>query len=148
MSEVVCCICAEPRHPHPQAYACDRCGKIIRRPEIRLDAEGRTRKPDRQARIRALQKSWDKNAKVFRCFYTGVPLLTDPQDRSDHRYLSLEHQTPGDETDIVVVSLLLNRMKTDLTAGEFERMVEALAAKFRTGVFDKDAFPDRPFRSS
>jgi hypothetical protein len=137
-----CLICGDPKHP--QAYACDRCRKILRRVEMRRDGKGKLRKPDREARIRALQEAWNADERCFRCFYTGVALNTD--DHRDHRYLSLEHQTPGDETEIVVVTALINRMKTDLSDEEFRRLVQALAASFAGQGFDERAFPDRAFR--
>ena len=137
-----CLICAEPRHP--QAYACPRCKKILDRPEFRRDSEGRLRRFDREARIRALKAAWNPEARVFRCHYTGVEL--DTTDWHDHRYLSLEHQTPGDESNITVVSALINRMKTDLSDAEFRRLVSALAASFAGQAFDEAAFPDRHFR--
>jgi len=112
---------------------------------MRRDSSGKLRKPDREARIRALQESWDSEARCFRCHYTGIALKTD--DHRDHRYLSLEHQIPGNETEIVVVSALLNRMKTDLSDREFRRMVAALARRFEGEDFDETAFPDRDFRT-
>jgi hypothetical protein len=136
-----CLICFEPRHP--QAYACRRCKKIIDRPEFRKDSEGKLRRSDREARIRALKAAWDPDAKAFRCHYTGIEL--DITDRHDHRYLSLEHQTPGDESNITVVSALINRMKTDLSDAEFRKLVSALAARFSGQDFDQSAFPDRRF---
>jgi hypothetical protein len=143
MSDDGCEICGEPKHP--QAYACDRCRKILRRVEMRRDSEGKLRKPDREARKQALRKAWNAETRSFHCHYTGIALNTD--DHHDHRYLSLEHQTPGDETEIVV-SALLNRMKTDLSDREFQQMVGALARRFEGGEFDESAFPDRNFRAS
>ena len=93
--------------------------------------------------MRALKAAWDPEAGAFRRHYTGVEL--DTTDWRDHRYLSLEHQTPRDESDITVVSALINRMKTDLSDGEFRRLVTALAASFAGQGFDKGAFPDRHF---
>ena len=113
---------------------------------MRRDSLGKLRKPDREARKKALKEAWDSDARRFRCHYTGITLDTD--DHRDHRYLSLEHQTPGNETEIVVVSALLNRMKTDLSDGEFRRMVGALARSFKGENFDEKAFPDRSFRAS
>jgi hypothetical protein len=112
---------------------------------MRRDSSGKLRKPDREARIHALKEAWDSEAHCFRCHYTRIALETD--DHHDHRYLSLEHQTPGNETEIVVVSALLNRMKTDLSDGEFRRMVAALARSFEGEDFDKTAFPHRNFRA-
>lgn len=139
-----CVICEDPKHP--QAYACDRCRRILRRVEMRRDPSGKLRKPDREARIRALQEAWDPEARCFRCHYTRIALET--HDLLDHRYLSLEHQTPGDETEIVVVSALLNRMKTDLSDEEFRQMVAALARRFEGEDFDERAFPKRNFRAA
>lgn len=139
-----CVICGDSKHP--QAYACDRCRKILRRVDMRRDSVGKLRKPDRDARIEALKEAWDAKARQFRCHYTRIALKTD--DHRDHRYLSLEHQTPGDETEIVVVAALINRMKTDLSDGEFRRMVSALARTFEGEDFDETAFPDRNFRAS
>ena len=113
---------------------------------MRRDSLGKLRKPDREARIQALKEAWDAEARCFRCHYTLIALKTD--DHRDHRYLSLEHQTPGDETEIVVVSALINRMKTDLSDREFRRMVGALAQSFQGEAFDETAFPDRNFRAS
>lgn len=139
-----CLICGDSKHP--QAYACDRCRKILRRVEMRRDSLGKLRKPDREARIQALKEAWDAEARCFRCHYTLIALKTD--DHRDHRYLSLEHQTPGNETEIVVVSALINRMKTDLSDSEFRRMVGALARSFEGEDFDETAFPERNFRAS
>lgn len=139
-----CEICGDPKHP--QAYACDRCKKILHRVDMRRDSAGKLRKPDREARKSALREAWKPDDRCFRCYYTGIALNTD--DHRDHRYLSLEHQTPGNETEIVVVSALINRMKTDLSDEEFRRMVGALARKFKGEDFDETAFPKRNFRPS
>ena len=139
-----CEICGDPKHP--QAYACDRCRKILRRVDMRRDSLGKLRKPDREARKEALREAWDPDVRCFRCHYTRMALQTE--DHRDHLYLSLEHQTPGNEADIVVVSALLNRMKTDLSDKEFRRMVAALARTFEDEDFDETAFPDRKFRAS
>jgi hypothetical protein len=52
-----------------------------------------------------------------------------------------EHQTPGDESSVVVTCALVNRMKTDLTDDEFRTMVQALARMFDGDKFDEGAFP-------
>jgi len=63
----------------------------IGRVETRRGPDGRLRKPDKQARVRALQQAWDPEARVFRCHYTSIELITDPGCWRDHRYLSFEH---------------------------------------------------------
>ena len=133
-----CIICDAEKHP--QAYACKRCKKILDRVELRPDAEGRPRRFNRQARIQALRASWRSGA--FYCFYTGVQLIHDPTESRDHRYLSFEHQTPGDESSVVVACSLVNRMKTDLSDDEFRTMVTELAKAFAGGGFDEQAFPE------
>lgn len=103
------------------------------------------RRADRKARIRALQESWRDGA--FHCYYTGMRLVDDPTRLRDHRYITFEHQTPGDESTIVVACSLVNRMKTDLSHAEFSVMVRALSEVFNGGEFDRSAFPEgkRPF---
>jgi hypothetical protein len=134
-----CIICQTPTH-HPAAYACRRCKRIIERLDTRRTASGERRRFDRQARIDALRRAWDPTARAFRCHYTGVELLTDNQH--SNLYLSLEHQTPGDEGNVVIVSSLINRMKTDLSDRQFRQMVQALAASFDGQGFDASAFPE------
>jgi hypothetical protein len=117
---------------------------MLDRIETRRNAEGRARQVDKQARLRAMQESWRDGA--FHCFYTDVELVDD--DWRDHRYVSWEHRTPGDESSVVVTSALVNRMKTDLSEKEFQRLVTALARRFETGHFDPAAFPDRMRRDA
>jgi hypothetical protein len=133
-----CVVCGQEKHP--AAYACKRCKKVIDRFEGRIGPDGRPRRPDRNARIRALHNAWDQVSGCFRCFYTGVALVED--DWRDHRYVTLEHRTPGDESSIVVTSALVNRMKTDLSEDEFRRMITALAFHFAGEDFDECAFPE------
>jgi hypothetical protein len=91
------------------------------------------------ARLRALQRSWRDGA--FHCFYTGIVLVEDGRRWRDHRYLTFEHRTPGDESSVVVTCALVNRMKTDLTEEQFKAMVAELAKVFAGGTFDERAFP-------
>ncbi len=86
-----------------------------------------------------MQKAWDSEAGVFRCHYTRVALTEQPTDR---RYLTFDHQTPGVESDLVLVASLVNRMKTDLSDAEFRTLVVALASGFAGRQFDPEAFPD------
>jgi len=90
--------------------------------------------------MQALQDSWRDGA--FHCFYTGVQLIDDRSRWRDHRYDSFEHRTPGDESSVVVISDLINRMKTDLSEPEFKRLVAELARRFEPGKFDQTAFPE------
>ncbi|RHW24154.1 hypothetical protein D0Z08_25890 [Nocardioides immobilis] len=77
----------------------------------------------------------------FRCRYTGVPL--DDQ-RGGRRYPTWEHVTSGDESNVLLVADLINRMKSDLTDAEFRSIVKALARTFGGATFDPAAFPTGP----
>ncbi len=138
VSEVRCVVCGAAKHP--QAYACTRCKRILDRIETRRDASGAYRRFDREARLRALRDSWHDGA--FHCFYTGIVLVEEGRRWRDHRYLSFEHRTPGDEASVVVTCALVNRMKTDLTEDQFKAMVTELAKVFAGGTFDERVFPD------
>jgi hypothetical protein len=122
-----CIICKVEIHPF--AYCCKRCKKLVDRVDMR-------RKPDKQARIRALQQAWDGNS--FRCYFTHITLIED--DRTDPRYLTFDHRIPRKEDDIVIVSALINDMKSDMTEDEFKNMVCQLADHFRGEDFDESAF--------
>ena len=138
MSQDGCAVCGAEKQPH--AYACARCRRILDRFETRRDASGSYRRFDRAARLRALQHSWHDGA--FHCFYTGIALVEDDRRWRDHRYLSFDHRTPGDEASVVVTCALVNRMKTDLSEEQFKAMITELAKAFAGGAFDERVFPD------
>ncbi len=123
-----CIICCDDLS-NPQAKYCSRCRKIVSRIDTR-------RKYNREARIEALQNAWD--GKVFRCYYTDIELIED--NHKDPRYLTYDHRTPRQEEDIVIVAQAINDMKSDMTDGEFRRMVIQLARRFDGGRFNKGAF--------
>lgn len=121
-----CHVCGAERHP--LAEYCRRCKRILDRVDMR-------RRPDRAARVRAMQQAWDGTS--FRCYYSGVPL--DEVDHHSPRYLTFDHRTPGCEEDMVLATACLNDMKSDMTEDEFRRMVLELASRFQGGVFDESA---------
>lgn len=123
-----CSICGSTLH-HPLASYCKRCRKLIDRVDIR-------RKPDKQARVRALQKAW--NGEAFRCYYTGIKLAED--NPKDPRYLTFDHLTPREESEVVVVAAAINDMKSDMSDDEFTAMILALAKRFAGGEFDESVF--------
>ena len=90
------------------------------------------------ARLAALHRQWDRKAGAFRCYYTGLVLR---EDWGSRRSASWEHRTPGDESSVVLVADLVNKMKGDLTEDEFRRVVQALARHFETSRFDEAEFP-------
>jgi hypothetical protein len=103
-----CVVCGSDKHS--RACACARCKRILDRVEMRRDAAGALRRFDRDARLGALRQSGRDGA--FRCYYTGISLITGGDRWRDHRYLTFEHRTPGDETSVVVTCALVNRMRT------------------------------------
>lgn len=94
------------------------------------------RKPDKQARVTALQQAWD--GKGFKCYYTGIRLVED--NPKDPRYLTFDHLTPRQESKIVIVAAAINDMKSDMSDGEFRAMVIELAKRFAGDEFDQSIF--------
>jgi hypothetical protein len=129
VKKVTKCVVCKCELSNPQALYCARCGKIVNR----IDTRGRHNK---QARIRALRRSWD--GKAFRCFYTGIKLVLD--NHRDPRYLTFDHHIPRREDRIVIVAAAINDMKTDMSDREFRRMVLQLANRLSGGEFDERAF--------
>lgn len=123
-----CPICGSPLH-HPLATYCKRCKKLLDRVDIR-------KKPDKAARVRALQEAWD--GETFRCYYSGVRLIED--NPRDPRYLTFDHRIPRQEGDVVVTAAVLNDMKSDMADDEFKAMILQLASLFDGGEFDESVF--------
>ncbi len=134
-SESKCDICGASTHH--LAQLCKRCKKIRDRIDMR-------RRPNKEARTRALRLAWDGEA--FRCYYTGVRLADD--DPSDPRYMTFDHRTPRDEDDVVLCAACINDMKSDLSEEEFRAVVLALAARFNGGEFDERALQLKHYRRS
>lgn len=103
---------------------CERCKNIRKRSNTRKGAV-----TDWEARTKALKQAWDRDEGCFRCYYTGVRLLEE--NKKSPRYPSIEHRTPGDEHDIVIVARCINDMKSDMDENEFKAIVSALAARFK-----------------
>ena len=129
MNKLNCCpICGSPLH-HPLASYCRRCKRLIDRVDIR-------KKPDKVARVQALQNAWDGEG--FRCHYTNIRLVEDNQ--KDPRYLTFDHVIPRAEQVIVVAAAAINDMKSDMSDEEFRAMVIQLSSRFNGGEFDDNVF--------
>jgi len=124
MKNVHCPCCGEPANP--RARGCRRCARLINR----VDPRGR---PDKDARVKALIAAWDSAEGFYRCHYSGVPLLTDVEERGSPRYLSWDHTRPGVEGEVVVAAQVVNDMKSDMTVEEFNRLVQSLARRIEGG---------------
>jgi len=129
----ICEICGSTIHPQP--YCCKRCKKFINRVDTR-------RKADKKARMQALKRAWDGEG--FRCYYSGIRLVED--NPKDPRYLTFDHRTPRQESDVVVAAAVLNDMKSDMTEDEFKAMIIQLAGRFKGGRFDENVFNLEYFR--
>ena len=77
----------------------------------------------------------------YRFYFTGVPLELAAGTRRSAEWTRLR---AGDESSVVLACKLVNRMQTDLTEGEFEMLVKALARRFDGEPFDEAAFPPEP----
>jgi hypothetical protein len=87
-----------------------------------------------------MRDQWSKERKAFLCKYTGVELT---ETYGNTRYATWEHRDAGDESSVVLVADLVNRVKGDRTESEFSAMVRALADHFVGPPFDESAFPVR-----
>lgn len=116
-SEVACTVCGVLHDP--QAKWCPSCSRILERNDTRA-------KHNKNARLAALKRAWRGSA--FYCEITGWKLTTT--DRESPFYLTWEHLTPGNEKKVVVAAALVNRMKANLTLGQFKLLVCALAKRF------------------
>lgn len=120
------------------SYLCARCRHLLDRMDTRKDAVGKGRTVDKAARRKALVEQWDSDIDGFRCRYTGIKLTHEFGSR---RYATWEHRDPGDESSVVLVADLVNKMKGNMSEAEFRTMVRALARHFDDEPFDETAFP-------
>jgi hypothetical protein len=90
-----------------------------------------------------MRDQWSEERKAFLCAYTGVELS---ETRGNTRYATWEHRDAGDESSVVLVADLVNRMKGDMTESEFSAMVCALADHFDGKGFNESALPMRERR--
>jgi hypothetical protein len=121
-----------------RSYLCARCRPLIGRIETRKGADGRGRRVDQEARLRAMARQFDPAINAYRCHFTGVPLVLEARRR---RSAEWAHLRPADEGSVVLACQLVNRMQADLTEPEFRAMVKALARRFDGEPFDETAFP-------
>jgi hypothetical protein len=118
---------------HPQAKLCARCKKLFNR--------GISKKVivrNKEARLNALKLGYNKMGKYFECFYTHVRLVED--NHRSPRYLTFDHKTPRNESEMVLAAQLINDMKSDMDESEFKNMVQKLANHFAGESFDDSAF--------
>ena len=90
------------------------------------------------ARREALRKQWNAELQAFICGYTGIALT----HKGGARNAEWEHRRPGDESSVVLVAALVNRMKADLTEEEWDAMISALyALRIEGKPFSESALP-------
>jgi hypothetical protein len=129
-----CRICDDPSIPG--SWVCARCRRLLDRMDTRPGSV-----PDKAARRKALRAQ--RRGDAFVCAYTGIELT---EANGDTRFATWEHRQPGDESSVVLVADLVNRMKGDMSESEFSAMVRALADLFQGKAFDESAFPIRQRR--
>jgi hypothetical protein len=124
-----------------QCEACRRPSGAKRYCPICTGLLGRKRKgskPDMAARREALRQQWNVELQAFTCGYTGIAL----SHKGGARNAEWEHRRPGDESTVVLVAALVNRMKADLTEEQWDAMIRALYARRIEGQpFDESALP-------
>jgi hypothetical protein len=119
-----CYVCEDPSIAG--SYLCQRCRHLAERGDTRKDIDGHRRRINKKVRVLAMKNQWDALIRAFCCKYTLVQL----SDKStSNKYGTWEHVIPGDESSVVLVADLVNKMKVDMTEREFETMVRALAHK-------------------
>jgi hypothetical protein len=136
---LACKVCGQPSVRG--SYLCQRCRHLSNRIDTRKDDLGKNRKFDRTARLHAMWKQWSPDDSAFRCAYTNIVLSGTYGGR---RYATWEHIIPADESSVVLVADLVNKMKSSMSFPEFRTIVLALAQVFEGGSFDETAFPPNP----
>ena len=119
------------QRPSGFKHYCQICRGLIDR--------GRSgQRPYKAARRAALHDRWNKVLKAFTCKYTGIALTHNGGAWN----AEWEHRTPVDESSVVLVAALVNRMKADLTEDQWDAMICALYAHRIEGKpFDESAIP-------
>ncbi len=105
-----------------------------------LDRRRKGSKPDIAARREALRQQWSEKLQAFACKYTGIAL----SHNGGARNAEWEHRTPSEQSSVVLVAALVNRMKADLTEEQWDAMIRALyALRIEGKPFDESALPLR-----
>lgn len=119
-----CRICGREAY-HLQSPFCLTCKDLYNRIDVRGPS-------DKVTWEEALRRAWDPEAGVFRCFYSGVPLLTEG-DWLHPRYLTREHRKPRDEPTVVACAKAINDLKGTADEKTFRRRVQLLARAYERG---------------
>lgn len=123
-----CLVC---QRPSGAKHFCPICEGLLGR-------KRKGRKPDMGARRDALREQWNIDLQAFTCKYTGIALTHNGGARN----AEWEHPTPGDESSVVLVAALVNRMKADLTENQWDAMIRALyALRIEGEPFNESALP-------
>ena len=103
-----------------------------------LTRKRKGQKPNMRARREALHDQWNEDLQAFTCKYTSIALT----HTGGARNAEWEHVIPGDESSVVLVAALVNRMKADLTEDQWDAMIGALyALRIEGKPFDESALP-------
>jgi hypothetical protein len=92
-----------------------------------------------EARRKAMFDQVDRERAAFLCYFTHS-VLSENQDSP--RYATWEHLDPRNDSKVVLVGDLVNKMKCYLTEAQFKAMIRALSKHFDSGEpFNESAFP-------
>lgn len=128
----MCQICGEPSGL--RGY-CDTCRKLLNLAVARNGAWA-----DVDARRKAMVDQWDRDARVFRCAYTDLPL--------SHEYAeplrpAWALQDPHEASSAALAATFVKDMKADLDDEAFRAIVAALHTHLNLGEpFDASVVPD------
>ena len=113
-----CVICGHP--PARYSLYCSRCGR---------------RRPFQEKRLQPMKDAWNKEQDAFLDYYVGVKL--DNINLDSPYYMVFDHRIPRKKGDLVVTSMLVNALKTDLSEEEFYLVMNELARHHEGKPFDK-----------
>jgi DNA polymerase len=138
----LCKVCFDKPRANP-SYLCDRCYRILDRPEPRVRSRGW--KVDREARFWAMKDRWKATERAFTCYFTGLALEED--DRRHPLYATWEHLQPGD-TKVTLAAAFVNSMKCNLTEAQFHEITRELVSVWSNSGsrFNSDLVPPGPWR--
>ena len=112
---------------------CPDCARLINRKRTGL-------KPNKDRRRERLDAQWCEDRKAFICEYTGIALTRNGGARN----AEWEHVIPRDESSVVLVAAVVNRMKADLDDEQWDAMIASLyALRIEGKPFEESALPVR-----
>jgi hypothetical protein len=92
--------------------------------------------PSVTGRKDAMIRSWSRAKQAFLDYYLGLEL--EEKDVNSPFYTAFDHRLPRKKGDLVLTSMLVNSMKTNLSEEEFNLIMEELARCREGKPFNRD----------